>query len=159
MAFVATAAAPGDTRSRILAGSARLFRRRGFAGTGIKAILTESNAPYGSLYHFFPGGKEELGVAAVAEGGETYRQLVEVFFEHTDDVVDATRRFFDGAAELPVHGAGDDGRAPCQRGRMVTPTSAEKGVSVGCTAPCHRRHSTPLYRSPNGITLLGGSSK
>ncbi len=100
MAFVATTAAPDDTRSRILAGAARLFRRRGFAGTGIKAILTESNAPYGSLYHFFPGGKEELGVAAVAEGGETYRQLVEVFFEHTDDVIDATRRFFDGAAEL-----------------------------------------------------------
>ena len=34
------------------------------------------------------------------DSGETYRQLVEVFFEHTDDVVDATRRFFDGAAEL-----------------------------------------------------------
>lgn len=95
-----TVSSANSTRSRILAGAARLFRRGGFAGTGIKAIVRRSGAPYGSLYHFFPGGKEELGVAAIVEGGETYRQLVEAFFEHTDDVVDATRRFFEGAAEL-----------------------------------------------------------
>ena len=54
---------PG-TRERIVTASAELFRHRGYAGTGLKAILTASRAPYGSLYHFFPGGKEELGVAA-----------------------------------------------------------------------------------------------
>jgi AcrR family transcriptional regulator len=88
------------TRARILAASEALFRRQGYAGTGVKAILAASQAPYGSLYHFFPGGKEELGVAALRAGGVTYRELVEVFFPPGGDVVAATRAFFAGAAEV-----------------------------------------------------------
>jgi len=88
------------TRERILAASEELFRRQGYAGTGVKAILAASQAPYGSLYHFFPGGKEELGVAALRAGGVTYRELVEAFFVPGGDVVAATRAFFQGAAEL-----------------------------------------------------------
>ncbi len=88
------------THERILAASEELFRRQGYAGTGVKAILAASHAPYGSLYHFFPGGKEELGVAALRAGGVTYRELVEAFFVPGGDVVAATRAFFEGAAEL-----------------------------------------------------------
>ena len=40
--------------------AAELFRRQGYVATGIKAILTAAEAPYGSMYHFFPGGKAEL---------------------------------------------------------------------------------------------------
>ncbi|MGZ4708198.1 MAG: TetR/AcrR family transcriptional regulator [Acidimicrobiales bacterium] len=88
------------TRERILEASGELFRRQGYAGTGIKAILTASDAPYGSLYHFFPGGKEELGAAALREGGLTYLRLVEAFFGEGADVVEATRAFFEGAATV-----------------------------------------------------------
>src|SRR5215831_6520459 len=86
------------TRDRILNASGELFRRQGYAATGLKAILTASGAPYGSLYHFFPGGKEELGVAALRDGGAFYRALVETYFSPGADVVDATRRFFEDAA-------------------------------------------------------------
>jgi AcrR family transcriptional regulator len=88
------------TRARILESSGELFRRQGYAGTGIKAILTASDAPYGSLYHFFPGGKEELGAAALREGGHTYLRLVEAFFTEGADVVEATAAFFAGAATV-----------------------------------------------------------
>ena len=98
MASDKTSSAP--TRERILAASTELFRRHGYAGTGVKAILTASHTPYGSLYHFFPGGKEELGVAALRAGGATYKELVEVFFYPGADVVTATRTFFEGAAEV-----------------------------------------------------------
>ncbi len=81
--------------------AAELFRKRGYAATGIKAVLEASDAPYGSLYHFFPGGKQQLGVTVIETGGDVYKQLVRTMYdEHGDDVVAATRRFFEGAAEL-----------------------------------------------------------
>lgn len=87
-----------STRTRIVEAGAELFRRHGYAGTGVKAIVASSTSTYGSLYHFFPGGKEELGVVALRSGGETYRRLVEAFYPEGADVVVATKSFFDGAA-------------------------------------------------------------
>ena len=55
----------------------RLFRRQGYASTGLNQILAESAAPKGSLYHYFPGGKEELAVAAVELAGSMIRELLE----------------------------------------------------------------------------------
>jgi TetR/AcrR family transcriptional regulator, lmrAB and yxaGH operons repressor len=95
-----TSVKPKDTRATLVRKSAELFRRRGYAGTGLKAILAASDAPFGSLYHFFPGGKEELGVAALEAGGTTYRELVEAIFAHDVDVATATRTFFVGAAAV-----------------------------------------------------------
>jgi TetR/AcrR family transcriptional regulator, lmrAB and yxaGH operons repressor len=56
-----------DTRARILSAALRLFRKRGYHGAGLNDILEMANAPKGSLYHHFPDGKEEIGVAVVAE--------------------------------------------------------------------------------------------
>jgi TetR/AcrR family transcriptional regulator, lmrAB and yxaGH operons repressor len=95
-----------DTRERILAASTELFRHRGYAGTGLKAVVASSRAPYGSLYHFFPGGKEELGVAAITSSGAMYRALVESFYPEGVDLVVATREFFKGAAQV-LEGATD----------------------------------------------------
>lgn len=47
----------------------RLFRRQGYASTGLQQILAESGAPKGSLYHYYPGGKEALAEAAVERAG------------------------------------------------------------------------------------------
>ena len=88
------------TRERLVESSVELFRRRGYAGTGLKAILAASHAPFGSLYHFFPGGKEELGVAALRAGGATYRELVEAIYADGIDVVTATTNFYEGAAAV-----------------------------------------------------------
>jgi len=43
-----------ETRERILAVAARLFRERGFGATGVATILREAGVNSGSLYHFFP---------------------------------------------------------------------------------------------------------
>ena len=56
---------PADTRSRILKAALRLFRQHGYHGVGLNEILALAKAPKGSLYHHFPGGKEEIGVAVV----------------------------------------------------------------------------------------------
>jgi len=91
------------TRERIVDAAAELLRERGYAGTGLKAISTKAQAPSGSLYHFFPGGKEELAAAALRHAAVGYaRQVDAVLNEAGDDVVAAVRLGFDRAAELLV---------------------------------------------------------
>jgi TetR/AcrR family transcriptional repressor of lmrAB and yxaGH operons len=54
----------------------RLFRRQGYASTGLQQIVAESGAPKGSLYHYFPSGKEALGEAAVVLAGGLIRDML-----------------------------------------------------------------------------------
>jgi TetR/AcrR family transcriptional regulator, lmrAB and yxaGH operons repressor len=56
-----------DTRARIVGAALRLFRKRGYHGAGLSDILELAQAPKGSLYHHFPKGKEQIGVAVVGE--------------------------------------------------------------------------------------------
>jgi AcrR family transcriptional regulator len=87
------------TKERIMDTTAELFRRYGYTGTGMKQIVAEANAPFGSIYHFFPDGKAQLGEEVIRRSGEMYRELFEVIFEAAPDVVTATSDFFLGAAE------------------------------------------------------------
>src|SRR5665213_2686147 len=87
------------TRERIVETSAELFRRQGYAATGVKQIVTEAEAPFGSLYHFFPGGKEQLGAEAVRTSGAVYELLIPAIFDPAPDLVSAVRALFAGAAE------------------------------------------------------------
>jgi AcrR family transcriptional regulator len=87
------------TRDRIVDASAELFRRHGYAATGVKQIVTEAQAPFGSLYHFFPGGKEQLGAEAIRRSGPVYGLLIPAIFDPAPDLVSAVRAFFAGAAE------------------------------------------------------------
>ena len=55
-----------STRERLLAAAIRLFQERGYHGAGLAEILEAAQAPKGSLYHHFPGGKPELAIMAIA---------------------------------------------------------------------------------------------
>jgi AcrR family transcriptional regulator len=88
----------GDTRERIVEASAELLARQGYNATGVKQIVTQAQAPFGSLYHFFPRGKEQLGAEAVRRSGAIYELLIEAIFDPAPDVVSGTRLFFAGAA-------------------------------------------------------------
>src|SRR5437667_4333121 len=90
---------PAATRERIVAKSAALFRRQGYTGTGVKQIVAEASAPFGSLYHFFPGGKEQLGDEVIRWSGQMYLQLFMTVAADAPDVATGVERFFDGAAE------------------------------------------------------------
>ncbi|MGH3621826.1 MAG: TetR/AcrR family transcriptional regulator [Sciscionella sp.] len=88
------------TRERIMETTAELFRRQGYQGTGLKQISRESSATFGSLYHFFPGGKEQLGVEVVRCSGRGFQDLGIAIFGAASDVIAATRELFSGAAEV-----------------------------------------------------------
>lgn len=56
-------------RQPIINACVALFRRQGYAATGLNDIVEASGAPKGSLYHYFPDGKTSIAVAAVEEAG------------------------------------------------------------------------------------------
>jgi AcrR family transcriptional regulator len=89
-----------STRDRIMETTAELFRRHGYTGTGMKQIVEAANAPFGSLYHHFPGGKEELGEEVIRSSGAMYYELWEMIAAQAPDVVGATADFFSGAAAV-----------------------------------------------------------
>jgi AcrR family transcriptional regulator len=89
---------PSETRDRILDASGELFRRQGYAGTGIKEILEQAKAPFGSLYHFFPGGKSALGAEAVRRSGYLYGLLLAEYVPPEVDLLEGIRAFFSAAA-------------------------------------------------------------
>jgi len=65
----------------------------------VKQIVAAANAPFGSLYHFFPGGKEQLGEEVIRQSGALYLQLIDAFFAPAPDVATAVSDFFAAAAE------------------------------------------------------------
>ncbi len=54
-------------RARMVSAAAELIARHGVAGTSIGDVLS-ADAPRGSVYHHFPGGREEVIGAAVEHG-------------------------------------------------------------------------------------------
>jgi len=87
------------TRDRLIGATAELFRRQGYTGTGVKQIVEAAGAPFGSMYHFFPDGKEALGAETIRWSGAMYGQLIDLFYDPGADPAVATRRFFEAAAD------------------------------------------------------------
>jgi AcrR family transcriptional regulator len=87
-----------DTRQRIVEAAAAAFMRQGYVGAGMKQLTVDSAAPFGSLYHFFPGGKEELAAETLRWAGAAYAARVGEAMASGRDVVHAVRAAFEGAA-------------------------------------------------------------
>ena len=48
-------------KQKIMEAAAQLFEKQGYNATGLNEIVRESGAPKGSLYYYFPEGKEQIG--------------------------------------------------------------------------------------------------
>lgn len=87
------------TRDRILFAAAELFRRQGYNGTGLKQVVAAADAPFGSLYHHFPGGKVELGEEVIHSAGAFFQALVTAVYDADATTEASVRAIFSGAAE------------------------------------------------------------
>ncbi|HEX4883564.1 MAG TPA: TetR/AcrR family transcriptional regulator [Casimicrobiaceae bacterium] len=67
---------PG-TRARLLAAAVTLLRRSGLSGAGINEIVRESGAPKGSVYHYFPQGKQQIATEALALHGSAVTAFID----------------------------------------------------------------------------------
>jgi AcrR family transcriptional regulator len=87
-----------DTRDRLVATTAELFQRQGFNGTSMKQITEGAEATTGSLYHFFPGGKDELAAEVIKTAGAGYLELFQIVTAAAKSPTEAIAMLFDGAA-------------------------------------------------------------
>jgi len=78
-------------RQPIVDAAVTLFRRHGFAGTGLNDIVDTSGAPKGSLYHYFPAGKASIAAAAVEEAGQRVARTMTMLANETRSTADLLR--------------------------------------------------------------------
>jgi TetR/AcrR family transcriptional regulator, lmrAB and yxaGH operons repressor len=88
------------TREHMIETTASLVHRRGFYGTSLNEILTESGAPRGSLYYHFPGGKEELVLEATRQAVAMVTQLLKEALTGSPEIAEGVRAFVEAAAHM-----------------------------------------------------------
>jgi TetR/AcrR family transcriptional regulator, lmrAB and yxaGH operons repressor len=70
-----------DGRERLLNGARRLLAEKGYAGMELRDVAERGQAPRGSIYHHFPGGKRQLAAEAAELEGTEIRALIESSLE------------------------------------------------------------------------------
>ena len=88
------------TRDRIVIAASRLLQRQGYVGTSIKQIAKEAQATLGSVYHFFPDGKEAVAVAAIKHGDQEFAAILREALDNEQDpgaAVEACARQLSGS--------------------------------------------------------------
>lgn len=74
--------APG--RDELVAAIAELFRAHGYAGTSLSLITEATGLGKGSLYNFFPGGKDEMATAVLAHIDRWFEDNVFALLRETE---------------------------------------------------------------------------
>jgi TetR/AcrR family transcriptional regulator, lmrAB and yxaGH operons repressor len=107
--IVNTVPRPDRSRAALVENAATLFRRQGYAATGLNQILDEASVKAGSLYHHFPQGKQQLAAAVVDAAGADIEALLRRFLATGRPVADIIDRWID----LLVAGLAGDQRDGC----------------------------------------------
>ncbi|MDT5147516.1 MAG: TetR/AcrR family transcriptional regulator, lmrAB and yxaGH operons repressor [Mycobacterium sp.] len=126
---------PDRSRAALVDVAATLFRRQGYAATGLNQILDEAGVKPGSLYHHFPQGKQQLAAAVVDATGSGIEQLLRRFLATDRPVADVVDRWID----LLTAGLAGDPRDGCP----IEPIATE---SV---------HASPQVREASARTFKG----
>jgi TetR/AcrR family transcriptional repressor of lmrAB and yxaGH operons len=106
---VNTVPRPDRSRAALVEQAATLFRRQGYAATGLNQILEETGVKPGSLYHHFPQGKQQLAAAVVDAQGAGIEQLLRRFLATGRPTADIVDRWVD----LLIAGLAGDQRDGC----------------------------------------------
>jgi TetR/AcrR family transcriptional repressor of lmrAB and yxaGH operons len=105
---------------------------QGYHATGLSQILKESGAPKGSLYYYFPGGKEELAAEAIERTGRALAERVRLNLAAEGKPVAAIRHFIERIAD-GVEASHFRGGGPLATVALETATSSER-LNEACRA-------------------------
>jgi len=71
------------TKARIVEVASDLLQSNGYHAMGINQITAKGELPKGSIYFHFPGGKEEIALAAIEQGGSVVKQILTVALDRS----------------------------------------------------------------------------
>lgn len=88
-----------DSKEKILAVAASLFQIKGYNATGLNEILKESGSPKGSLYYYFPNGKEELALEAIRLASNSIQMRVQTTLNQYSNPIDGIQNVIKNMTE------------------------------------------------------------
>ena len=135
-----------SSREQILEATRRLMEAQGYHATGLSQIIEESGAPRGSLYYYFPGGKESLAAEVVRRTGEEVETRIRSVLDRYEDPADGVQQFI---LRVTEHMAASGYRA----GGPITTVALESATtSETINAACQEVYET--WRSAFTETLV-----
>jgi TetR/AcrR family transcriptional repressor of lmrAB and yxaGH operons len=137
-----------DVRTRMIEGAVRLLASRGLDATSFPEVLALTGASRGSVYHHFPGGKDELVRAAIDVAGRYLLDALDALDGQPADAVVA--RFLDVWRHVLVASRFESGCAVA----AVT-VAADSPTYLGQVAAIFRGWQTRLA----ALLVNGGLSK
>jgi TetR/AcrR family transcriptional repressor of lmrAB and yxaGH operons len=119
-----------STREHIIQATSDLLEKQGYHGTGLNEIVKESGAPKGSLYYYFPEGKEQITAEAVLQSGQVTAQRIRAGLAASGSVSNAIHDFILLIAEN-VERSGFAAGSPLTAVAVETATQSER-INLAC---------------------------
>ncbi len=82
-------------RDKIIETTSELMERQGYHGTGLNQIIQESGSPKGSLYYYFPDGKDQITEEALRQTGRQVLANIESTLAKHDSAADGVARLLE----------------------------------------------------------------
>jgi TetR/AcrR family transcriptional repressor of lmrAB and yxaGH operons len=140
-----------DSKGKTLAAAAKLFRLQGYHGTALHDVLAAGGSPRGSLYFHFPGGKEEIGEAALTLAGEAVRQAIAHAAETSESALTFLTRVARGMASDLEKSGYQEG---CPIATTALETAAQSDVLGAATRGAFQKWENEIKR---GLERFGMS--
>lgn len=119
-----------STKDQVIETTSALLEAQGYHATGLNQIIQESGSPKGSLYYYFPEGKEELTAAAISRSGEQLSQRIEQGLAARERPAEAVRHLTDTIADY-IEASGFLAGGPLTMVAMETANSSER-INQAC---------------------------
>lgn len=119
-----------STREHIIQTTSGLLENQGYHATGLNEIVRESGAPKGSIYYYFPDGKEGITAEAVMYAGQMVSERANHYLAMVDDPADSIRSFIETIAYFVEESSFKSG-GPLTIVSSETATTSEK-INLVC---------------------------
>lgn len=130
-----------NTREAIVDTASKLFFSQGYHATGLNQIIKDSDSPKGSLYYYFPHGKEELALTCINRMSDIVVQKLKKYLDNSDKVAAAMEDFILGMANDAIKSSYEG----------IIPFSFWLGVETSCVSDELRTACKSVFRNMQDV--------